>query len=1018
MMEFFSTVDKFIIYNKGLNQSLWCCKLDGSLIPQHGDSIKHAWNPHCHGIIHGVIGKVRMLPASEPKLLVITEQRSVGFLPGGHEVFKIEKIVCIALSVDSEQDIELKACSDHNDGKGQRIEGTQQKAFQQTWNSLKTTASNQLKGIKAASSRDIKDKEKLEKRLTEELLKMFNESGSFYYSITGDLSNTMQRLYDGSIDKHLPIWDQIDRRFFWNRHMLTDLMDEKEPLCKHWIIPIIQGHFEVERCSVDIVDGFSAVQQSTDDEDLSSDEEDGFTPVKDFVTGQNLKENEYDIVLVSRRSKYRAGTRYKRRGVDEDGNCANYVETEQIVCAMNHFVSFVQVRGSVPVFWSQPGYKYRPPPRLDRDEASTEKAFSAHFDGEISRYKQEVIVNLVEQTGREKIIGDAFLENILKYNSENLKFVNFDFHEYCGGMKFHNVAILMDGVADFLKEMRCCWVDEGGMAADQKSVFRVNCMDCLDRTNVVQATIARAVLENLLRKLGRMYPEQPLPVLSHRIHNHMWANNGDAISMQYAGTAAMKGDFTRTGERKFTGMMKDGYKSANRYYMNRFRDTYRQAVIDIMLGNAVSDDFAAIASIGKSTTDDDGWTSDKEECLAQLVLHCQKALIPTEEECLCGWALVDPFTFSENDDPQDEDVILLLTRNAYYIGRYDDRLEELVSYERIALSDLEKIEIGPEVHHFKGMYTFMRIYHRYSRVTGYFHTLRTVQNRTTEEAKGILTSISEMFVTACKPYSFNLRVVQCNLEKKKVKKSPKVIRLSSKRRLSNFNLIPLPDIETGNRTAKDQSSAKFYVEESDANTQFYDDATQASSLPEYETWIEMGPEGEVVQKRRLVPLPKSHSDSALNDNDSECKKESRIDSFLNRTRNIFNSEKLKKSVDLFSSRRSSEERKPSWTPDSDDTSSKGTRSSGSKQRTFLSSGFTAPLKGLQEKLKEKISERKGSQDSDLNANQRPISSKSSFLREIRSKLAISPMLRTKASHSLTVEEIERRKCCKTLIVEL
>ena len=36
MMEFFSTVDKFIIYNKGLNQSLWCCKLDGSLIPQHG----------------------------------------------------------------------------------------------------------------------------------------------------------------------------------------------------------------------------------------------------------------------------------------------------------------------------------------------------------------------------------------------------------------------------------------------------------------------------------------------------------------------------------------------------------------------------------------------------------------------------------------------------------------------------------------------------------------------------------------------------------------------------------------------------------------------------------------------------------------------------------------------------------------------------------------------------------------------------------------------------------------------
>ena len=38
---------------------------------------------------------------------------------------------------------------------------------------------------------------------------MFNESGSFYYSVTGDLSNAMQRLYDGSINKHLPIWDQV-----------------------------------------------------------------------------------------------------------------------------------------------------------------------------------------------------------------------------------------------------------------------------------------------------------------------------------------------------------------------------------------------------------------------------------------------------------------------------------------------------------------------------------------------------------------------------------------------------------------------------------------------------------------------------------------------------------------------------------------------------------------------------------------------------------------------------------------
>lgn len=60
------------------------------------------------------------------------------------------------------------------------------------------------------------------------------------------------------------------------------------------------------------------------------------------------------------------GTRYRRRGVDESGKVANYVETEQIIEYDRHVLSFVQVRGSVPVYWSQPGYKYRPPPCIDK----------------------------------------------------------------------------------------------------------------------------------------------------------------------------------------------------------------------------------------------------------------------------------------------------------------------------------------------------------------------------------------------------------------------------------------------------------------------------------------------------------------------------------------------------------------------------------------------------------------------------------------------------------------------------
>ena len=48
-------------------------------------------------------------------------------------------------------------------------------------------------------------------------------------------------------------------------------------------------------------------------------------------------------------------------------------------------------------------------------------------------------------------------------------------------------------------------------------ISRVNCIDCLDRTNVVQTSIARLVLENQLTKLGVSGPEQPLHDETRRV---------------------------------------------------------------------------------------------------------------------------------------------------------------------------------------------------------------------------------------------------------------------------------------------------------------------------------------------------------------------------------------------------------------------------------------------------------------------------------------------------------------------
>ena len=54
-------------------------------------------------------------------------------------------------------------------------------------------------------------------------------------------------------------------------------------------------------------------------------------------------------------------------------------------------------------------------------------------------------------------------------------------------------------------------MDRHGVVCQQEGVFRVNCMDCLDRTNVVQTAIARVVIENQLTKLGVVPPDISLP---------------------------------------------------------------------------------------------------------------------------------------------------------------------------------------------------------------------------------------------------------------------------------------------------------------------------------------------------------------------------------------------------------------------------------------------------------------------------------------------------------------------------
>jgi len=59
--------------------------------------------------------------------------------------------------------------------------------------------------------------------------------------------------------------------------------------------------------------------------------------------------------------------------------------------------------------------------------------------------------------------------------------------------------------------------------------------------------------------------------------------------MQYSGTGALKGDFTRTGKRNFQGLVNDGFNSLTRYYLNNFADGSRQDSFEVFLGNYIPD---------------------------------------------------------------------------------------------------------------------------------------------------------------------------------------------------------------------------------------------------------------------------------------------------------------------------------------------------------------------------------------------------------------------------------------------
>ena len=130
----------------------------------------------------------------------------------------------------------------------------------------------------------------------------------------------------------------------------------------------------------------------------------------------NIKGLWLQISVIARRNRHFAGTRYLKRGITSDGNVANDVETEQILEEVSDWIdrpkisSFIQIRGSIPVYWSQiqDAFYQKPEIKVNLSDIRYD-ATKRHFSSLIERYGVPCIVfNLTKK--RDPIIDNNMKE--------------------------------------------------------------------------------------------------------------------------------------------------------------------------------------------------------------------------------------------------------------------------------------------------------------------------------------------------------------------------------------------------------------------------------------------------------------------------------------------------------------------------------------------------------------------------------------------------------------------------------
>ncbi|XP_039914737.1 synaptojanin-2 isoform X1 [Hirundo rustica] len=379
----------------------------------------------------------------------------------------------------------------------------------------------------------LQEETKEDERIT--ALKKILNSGMFYFSWPNagsnfDLTVRAQKQGDNNYES--------GNSFFWNQ-LLHVPFKHYQVNCSDWLLKVVCGVVDIRTV---------------------------------YASHKKAK-----ACLISRISCERAGVRFHVRGVNDDGHVSNFVETEQTIYLDDDVSSFVQLRGSVPLFWEQTGFQVGSRHlRLNRGLEANAPAFDRHMMLLKEQYGKQVIVNLLGSRGGEEVLNRAFKKLLwASSHAEDSPMINFDYHQFAKGGKTEKLENLLR------PQLKLHWEDFGIFTKRehvspclQTGTFRMNCLDCLDRSNSVQSFIAQEILFAQLESLG--LTSKPIIERFVESYKEMWTLNGQNLSRVFSGNRAVEG-------KNKVGKLKDGARSVSRTIQSNFFDTVKQEAIELLL---------------------------------------------------------------------------------------------------------------------------------------------------------------------------------------------------------------------------------------------------------------------------------------------------------------------------------------------------------------------------------------------------------------------------------------------------